>query len=323
MQLTKFHIANKITLGTYGFIISTFVKNKTVIMKKILIFLFPLTLLFSCHNYKYDAEQLALVRDSLNRESALKDSSLVEYLSDFNEIMTRLDSIKAVEELVTVQQAQQREMTYSQKQKILEDINLLNELIQDNKQQLAAMQKRLNNSNYKVGKLNTMIAELEKMITNLEKKVQEKDTEIARLTGDVQNLTKDVVQLNEKIAVIETESKEKSETIEQQTLEMNKAYYVVGSVKELKESNVLERIGGFLGIGRASEIKKDFNKEMFTEVDLRELNSITLNAKKAEIISVHPAGSYQISGEKSADALVIDNPTEFWSVTRYLVIVVQ
>ena len=323
MQLTKFHIANKISLGTSGFIISTFVKNKTVIMKKILIFLLPLTLLFSCHNYKNDAEQLALERDSLNREAALKDSSLIEYLSDFNEIMTRLDSIKAVEEMVTVQQAEQREMTYSQKQKILEDINLLNDLIQQNKDQLAALQKKLNSANYKVGQLNTMIAELEQLVTNLEKQVQEKDAEITRLTGDVQNLTKDVVQLTEKIEVIETESQEKSETIKQQTLEMNKAYYVVGSVKELKESNVLERSGGFLGIGRASEIKKDFNKEMFTEVDLRELKSITLNAKKAEIISVHPAGSFQISGEKSADTLIIDNPTEFWSVTRYLVIVVQ
>ncbi len=292
-------------------------------MRKFLIFILAIFFFSSCHNYKKDAEQLVMERDSLNREAAMKDSSIVEYLSDFNEIMATLDSIKVVEELVTVQQAQQREMSYSQKQKIIEDINLLNELLQKNKEQVASLQKKLNNSNYRIGKLNAMVAELEQMVGNLEKQVKVKDTEIARLSLDVQNLSKDVVQLNEKISAIESESQEKTNTIESQTRELNQAFYVVGSREELKDSGVIERTGGFLGIGKSSEIKKDFSKDMFTEIDLRDLEIVPLNVKKAEVISVHPAGSFHISGEKTADTLYIDNKTQFWSVSRYLVVVAQ
>ncbi len=292
-------------------------------MRKILILVLTIALFSSCHNYKKDAEQLTMERDSLNREAAMKDSSIVDYLSDFNDIMATLDSIKVLEEMVTVQQAQQREMTYSQKQKIVEDINLLNELLQKNKEQVASLQKKLNNSNYRIGKLNAMTAELEQMVGNLEKQVKVKDSEIARLTLDVQNLSKDVVQLNEKISVMESESQEKSNTIELQTRELNQAYYVVGSRQELKDNGVIERTGGFLGIGKTSEIREDFNKEMFTEVDLRDLEAIPLNVKKAEVISVHPAGSFHISGENTADTLFIDNKTQFWSAARYLVVVAQ
>ena len=292
-------------------------------MRKYLILILTVTFFSSCHNYKKDAEQLVMERDSLNRESAMKDSSIVEYLSDFNDIMATLDSIKVVEELVTVQQAQQREMSYSQKQKIIEDINLLNELLQKNKEQVASLQKKLNNSNYRIGKLNAMVAELEQMVNNLEKQVEAKDSEIARLSLDVQNLSKDVVQLNEKISVMESESQEKSNTIETQIRELNQAFYVVGSREELKDNSVIERTGGFLGIGKSSEIREDFNKDVFTEIDLRDLEIVPLNVKKAEVISVHPAGSFHISGEKTADTLYIDNKTQFWSVSRYLVVVAQ
>lgn len=292
-------------------------------MRKFLILILTVILFSSCHNYKKDAEQLVTERDSLNREAAIKDSTIVEYLSDFNEILATLDSIKVVEKLVTVQQTQQREMSYSQKQKIVEDINLLNELIQKNKQQVASLQKKLNNSNYKIGKLNAMVSELEQMVSNLEKQVDEKNTEIARLTLDVQNLSKDVVQLNEKISVMESESEEKSNTIEMQVRELNQVFYVVGSRQELRDNGVIERTGGFLGIGKSSEIKKDFNEDVFSQVDLRELDLLPLNVKKADVLSVHPAGSFHISGEKTADTLFIDNKIQFWSVSKYLVVEAQ
>ncbi len=292
-------------------------------MKKLLIVTLGVFMLASCHNYKKDAERLTMERDSLNAQTILKDSTIVDYLGDFNEIMTRLDTIKSIEKLVTVKSADQREMSYTQKQKILEDIELLNELLQKNKDQVADLQKKLNNSNYKVGKLNATIKELEMMVSNLQTQLEEKDTEIARLNVDVQNLTKDIRQLNDKIAVIEDESQQKTNTINMQVSEMNKAYYVVGSSKELKENGVIDRSGGILGLGRTSTIREDFNKDVFTGVDKRELEFIPLNMKKADVVSVHPLGSFHISGEKTADTLYIDNKADFWSVSKYLVVIAQ
>jgi predicted RNase H-like nuclease (RuvC/YqgF family) len=292
-------------------------------MKRIVIFCFALLFLASCHNYKKDAERLTVVRDSLANEAVIKDSSIVEYLNDFNEILVTLDSIKKVEKLVTVQSARGREMNYRQKKMILEDIDLLNKLIQDNKAQITALQKKLNQANYKIGNLNSTIVELERMVQNLEKQVEDKDTEIIALSKQVEKLTKNITVLNEKITVIETESAEKTSTIQKQTLELNKAYYAYGSFTELSENNVIERKGGVLGIGKSVTMKEDFNRDYFTEVDIREFDLIPLLVKKADVVSVHSAGSFHISGEKTADTLFIDNKAEFWKASKFLVIVTK
>lgn len=292
-------------------------------MNRFVLFCSLIVLFASCHNYKQDAEQLKMERDSISQEAAIKDSSIVEFLNDFNEILVTLDSIKKVEKLVTVQSARGKEMSYGQKKKILEDIALLNELIQQNKEQITSLQKKLRSANYKIGNLNKMIAELEQLVQSLEKQVNEKDTEIAQLSREVDRLTKDIKVLNQKITVIETESAEKSTTIEQQKLLLNKGFYAYGSVKELKEGGVIDKSGGFVGIGRSNVIKEDFNKEYFTEVDVREFDFIPLNVKKAEVISVHPVGSFHISGERTADTLFIDNKEEFWKASKFLVIVTK
>ena len=114
-------------------------------MKRLLILTMSVILFASCHNYKKDAQQLTIVRDSLKTEAAIKDSAIVDFLSDFNEIQANLDSIKRMEKLVTVQ-SESRELNKNQKAKILEDIQLLDQMLQKNKQLTASLQKKLNNS---------------------------------------------------------------------------------------------------------------------------------------------------------------------------------
>lgn len=292
-------------------------------MKWLLIFCTALFLFTSCHNYKKDVEQLQIERDSTSVEAALKDSSIVEYLNDFNEILATLDSIKTIEKMVTVKSVRGKEMNYRQKKMILEDIALLNQLVQQNKEQIINLQKKLNRANYNIGNLSSTITELDRMVNNLEKQVEDKDVEIVALAKQVEKLTKNITVLNEKITVIETESAAKTHTIKKQTLELNQAYYAYGSIKELRDNGVVERSGGLAGIGRSTAMKEDFNREYFTEVDIRKFDFIPLMVKKAEVVSVHTAGSFHITGEKTADTLFVDNKTEFWKASKFLVIVTK
>jgi myosin heavy subunit len=288
-------------------------------MKKMMIIGMGLFLLASCHNYKKDAERLEIVRDSLTTEAAIKVSAINDFLSDFNEIQANLDSIKKLEELVTVQ-SESREISRRQKDRILEDIQLLNEMLQKNKELTASLQKKLNSSNYKIGQLEGTITQLQQMVDNLERQVLEKDAEIVALNNQVQKLNIDISSLNQKIQEIETVSAEKSEVIESQEDLLNKAYFAYGSSKELKENSVIEKEGGILGIGRTSVIPTNFNRDYFTEIDIRTFDYLPLMVKKAELVSVHPADSYHISGDKTADTLFIDNRSQFWKASKYLVI---
>ncbi|PIF05787.1 MAG: hypothetical protein CSA36_05155 [Draconibacterium sp.] len=295
-------------------------------MKNLAIFGLMILLLASCHNYKKDAQQLAHVRDSIQREATVKDSTILSYLSDFNEIQANLDSIKTLEELVTVQSETNRELTNTQKERILEDIVMINELLQKNKALTASLQKKLKNSNYKVGKLETTIKQLQQMVNNLEAQARDKNNEILALNDQVQQLNINVKDLTSRIHSMDSVRVKQVEFIEKQKDNidvLNQAFYVFGTKKELKDKNVIDRNGGILGIGRTSTIPKNFNHDYFTSVDIRDFSYLRLMSKKATLVSVHPADSYHISGDKSADTLFIDNPSQFWKASRYLVIVTK
>lgn len=292
-------------------------------MKNLTLLFAVLIVMGSCHNYKKDAQNLLVVKDSLLVETEIKDSSILNFLNGYNEIQANLDSIKKIEEMVTIQSTQGQELSAGQKMLILEDIQLINNLLQKNKEQISSLQSKYKNSNFKVGKLEKMVAEFEIMLESIKVQNQEKDTEIYTLKNEVQNLNLNIGQLSEKISSIESDIREKEQTIESQINEMNLVHFAIGSARELKEVGILQKTGGFLGIGRTPTIESDFNREYFTPVDIREFDFIPLMTKKAKLLSVHSAASFHISGEKTADTLFIDNKSEFWKATKFLLILAE
>ena len=187
----------------------------------------------------------------------------------------------------------------------------------------ATLQKKLNSANSKIGQLQGMITQLEQMVANLNSQIESKDIEIANLTQQVQGLNIDVSNLTTQVEKVTREVQDKTQTIAVQTVELNKAYYAIGTVKELRDNNVIEKTGGVLGVGRTKIMKKDFNRDYFTEVDIRQFTQLPLMVKKAKVVSEHPFDSYHITGVKTADTLFVDNPNEFWKASKYLLIILD
>lgn len=291
-------------------------------MKKWFLVVFVVALA-GCQQKQQQIDRLGVVTDSLAQVAYEKDSAIMEFLAGFNEIQENLDSIKMVEKLVTVKSTQGGELKGSQKRQILEDIALLNQLLQKNKELTASLQKKLSGANAKVGQLQGMVAEFEKMVANLNTQIETKDAEIAQLSQDIQRLNIDVSQLTSQVEQVTQEVQEKTQVIENQTVELNKAYFAMGTVRELTDNSVLEKSGGVLGMGRTLKMRKDFNRDYFSEVDIRNFSMLPLMVKKAKVVTVHPAGSYHITGEKTADTLFVDNSQEFWKASKYLLIVLD
>ena len=106
------------------------------------------------------------------------------------------------------------------------------------------------------------------------------------------------------------------EVIEQQVVQLNTAWYVYGTAKELKEQNIL-RGGKVLS-------STDFNKDYFTEIDIRVDRVFPLYSKRAELLTTHPEGSYEFTkGEDKELTLHVIDFEQFWSVSRYMVIRVR
>ncbi len=288
-------------------------------MKKLL-FVLSVVVLTSCGQHKKEIARMQAKQDSIAALNVQKDNSILEFIGAMNEIQTNLDSIKTIEKIVSVQAAPGTELKAEAKKRIIEDIAQINNLLQKNKELVKSLQGKLRASNMK-------IAELEKMIENLNKQVAEKDVEIADLKDQLEHLHVDVANLNQQIADITEKSEktvsEKNKEIEGQTIALNTAFYAFGTKKELTEKNVIEKEGGVLGMGKTIKMKKDFNRDYFMKIDIREFKELPLNTKKAKLVTYHPDGSYHFTGTKTVESLVIDKPEDFWKASKYLLIVVE
>ena len=290
-------------------------------MKKLL-FVLSVMVLVSCGQHKKEIARMQSKQDSIAQLGVQKDNSILEYIGAMNEIQSNLDSIRTIEKIVSVQTAPGTEMKTEAKKRIIEDIAQINNLLQKNKELVKSLQGKLRNSNMK-------IAELEKMIELLNKQMGDKDVEIAGLKQQLEKLNIDVAGLNQKVETITKESeqtiKEKNEVIDTKTTELNTAYYAFGTKKELEAKNVIEKEGGVLGMGKTLKLKKDFNREFFMKIDIREFNQLPLNTKKAKLVTYHPEGSYHIvmTAKKTVESIVIDKPEEFWKASKYMLIVVE
>ena len=100
-----------------------------------------------------------------------------------------------------------------------------------------------------------------------------------------------------------------------QDKQLNTAYYVFGTKKELQEQNVLQK---------GKVLQGNFNKNYFTKIDIRVDKEIKLYSKKAELLTSHPAGSYTLKLDAQQQyVLRITDPQKFWGASKYLVVLVK
>jgi len=275
----------------------------------------------SCQQGKIN--QMQATQDSLTQAAEEKDSAIVSFVSAMTEIQKNLESIKRLEDIVRIESAKVGEGVQTDKEQILSDIETIHQLLKKNKELIDQLQKKLGSSNAKV-------AELQRAIVVLKRQVELKDAEIAELNAEVQKLYSDIADLNSRIEEMTAENMRKDEdlqaktsAIESQTIAINTAFYAFGSRKELIVNDLVEKAGGFLGVGSRLEMKKDFNRSYFTKIDIREFSGMELHAAKARLVTPHPSGSYHFEGVDLVERIVIDDPDKFWQTSKYLIIEVN
>ena len=281
-------------------------------MKKYL-FIFLFIPLVACNNESNEpnpeVEKLNAENQKLIDEANGKDSTINSFIQSFNEIEENLAVIKEKEKIITVNSSD-KEVQKSKEDQIVTDIQTINELMSENKEMIAALNRNLKKSGSK-------IKEFEKMMTRLTKQVEEKDIEIASLKDEL-------IKVNSALENLFTEYNDRLGEIDQQKNQLNTAYYVYGTAKELKERGVITKEGGFIGIGRTQKLMKDFKMDYFTKIDISLTPSIPIQSKRAKLLTSHPSGSYQMEGSTDkVEKLLINDVQKFWSVSKYLVIVVE
>ena len=253
------------------------------------------------------ADSLSGVNGELNGQLSEKEAALQEFVTSFNEIQDNLNAIKEKEKIVTT--SSQSGDVKSKEESIKEDIQAIYDLMSKNKNRINSLSKKLKNANSK-------IAGLEQMIATLQAQIDAKDGEISDLKAQLEAKNIELSNIVMNLEAVEEESTAKTE-------KLNTAFYAFGTSKELKEKNVITKEGGFIGMGKSTKLKADFNKDYFTKIDASQVTSINIGAKKVKIITTHPTSSYKLVGDKTVEKIEILNSEDFWSSSKYLVIITE
>ncbi len=283
-------------------------------MRKIFSILAFVLLLTSCQEKKSVPvmENNNSVRDSLQQVIDFKDREINDILGTMNEIQEGFRLINAAEGRMSI--IKSGEATNKTEQ-IRENIRDISEMMEHNRELIAKLRQQVRESSVRSEQFKTVIdnlvQQLEDNDANLQKlqaELQERDIHIAELDQTVANLSSSIASLKE-------ESSSKSETIIAQDKQINTAWYVFGTKKELQSQNIYEK-------GRV--LQSNFNKSYFTKIDIRIEKEIKLYSKSVKIMTAHPSNSYQLIRDANKQyVLRINNPQSFWSTSKYLVVLVK
>ncbi len=270
--------------------------------------------LASCTGSGQKKDALQAKNDSLMLELSNRDAELDEIMGSFNEIQEGFREINEAENRVDLREGTME--SKSNAEKIKEDIRFISQRLQANRARIAELEKQLKNSNYQSAELKKAIQSLTAQLEAKQKQIETLQAELASKNIRIAELDEAVADLNKNVYELTAENDAQAQTVAIQDKALNTAWYVFGTKSELKDQKILK--GG--------DVLKDneFNKDYFTEIDIRKDTEIKLYSKRAELLTTHPEGSYGlVKDDKGQITLKITNPSQFWSISRYLVVQVR
>lgn len=283
-------------------------------MKKLLFMACAAALFFaSCNNGKNPSDQANVNQsDSLNGIIAQKDSEINDLMGTLNDIEEGFQQISEAENRVSLIKNGEGA---NKKQQLKEDVQFIANRMKQNRELVAKLEKQLANGTIQG-------EQLKKTIQNLQKQLEEKDKQLQALRAELDSKDIHIAELDETINNLHTKSnrltsvnRQQSETINSQDKQINTAWYVFGTKKELKDQHIIE--GGKVMTG-------NFNKSYFTKVDIRDISEIKLMSKSAKVLTTHPSSTYTLVRDANKQyTLRITNPQIFWSTSKYLVVQVK
>lgn len=258
-----------------------------------------------------DLEKIAELKGQLGQlkmDNYSKDALIQESLTFFDEIQANLETIQLKKSEIKLK-SEDPELKEEDKQWIIEQIKHINYLREENGRKVNSLNNELKKSGLK-------IKELENMIERLVKEMQSKDIEIAILQDALNTVDKEYSRLFD--AYIEQEM-----IVGELTDQINTGYYTYGSLRELKDNQVIEKKKGFIGIGKKTKLLDNFNEEYFNKIDISMTKEILVEGSEIRFITDHPSTSYKLQVSGKNTKIIIEKPKEFWRVTKYLVVLVD
>lgn len=252
-------------------------------------------------------DSLIAVNADLIKQLEERDKLIKSFMEGFGEIQSNLEEVRNKQLSVKKNSGQKGQF---EKQAILDNIKAIDLLMQKNKQTIVTLKEQLKQSS------SSNLDGYENFITSLETMLSEKDKEIYSLLGNLNDV-------NDELGSMISMYKEAKTDVNIKNKKLNTAWYTAGTTKELVKKGVITNEGGFIGLGKMKKLSQNFNTQNFSEVDISKLKMIKVEAQKVKLITTHAADTYSIVKTDEGVSLYILNAEKFWSVSKYLVVLIE
>lgn len=286
-----------------------------MIMRKLACFATALMMLFVCgckEERRTPVVPDTSVTDSLQKIIVQKDNEINDMMSTLNQIQEGIREISEAENRVNIVKNGERS---DKAQQIRENIAFISNTMKHNRELIEKLRQQVRESSLKGDQLKTTIENLIKQMDEKDQQLQQLQSELNSKNIHISELDETISNLNKDVTALKEESNQKSQTISNQDKQLNTAWFVFGTKKELKEQHIIEN---------GKLLQSNFNKSYFTKIDIRVDKEIKLYSKSANILTTHPSGSYTMTQDANKQyVLRITNPELFWSTSKYLVVLVK
>jgi len=208
----------------------------------------------------------------------------------------------------------------------LERIQQVISRLDESETKLDAAEKRAKQSRQRNARLLAQIETYKKTIDDLRSTAEQQKTQYEAIIADQQN---QIVTLNHRVDTLTATTTALTDTVSTLTSYKNTVYYAIGTKDELLKKGILVKEGSkflFFG-GTRLEPARTFSPTDFTAIDKTQATSIPLPHpdKQYKIISrqnpTYLASTVTKDGKVTGDMLQIGQPEEFWSASKYLILV--
>lgn len=283
------------------------------------IFAVLVVLLTSCGKQSTEYKALQAQNDSLLNAKIKLQQEVDGYFSAMNQIEQNIEKIKDTENIISIQPVG-KDLSDDARNKINEDMTYLYDMLKANKEELARLKSKLKKSAFNSSQLEQTIVKLTKSLEEETAKVALLNEELAKKDSLIIKLDTLVTTMGKDIEVLKIDNKNKDSKIVEQDETIHTAWYVFGTISELKKQKIVTSDGLF---SQQRVLQHDFNKNYFVRIDARNTKSIPLYSSHAKILTNHPKSSYTLEKENGNFVLLIVDTEEFWSISKYLVIEVE
>lgn len=280
-------------------------------MKKLLLASAILAILFSSCGYESkEFKALKAKNDSILAVQEQQIAEMNEYMALVQEIDNGFSAIKQSQDMLSISSSYEGQPNESLRTRFTNDLNTINQILADNKSKIADLEQKVESGKFQSSELRRTVNRLTETLNQKNQELEALSAVLAKKDITIDSLVVETQALLRKTADLEMEKNVNLQEIAKQDADLNRVYYKLATRKEIKDSNI-----------DVDKMKSTIRNGMFTAADKRELDAVEINSKRARVLTKHPVSSYEL--RRKADktyTLIIKNHTDFWSMSKYLLV---